>query len=91
MVDEDDEGVNPEEDADLYTQEGMEEAEESDVIDEVEEGFMMGYEEGEKMAKCGNCGKVLKEDIVEREINDEIYRFCSIRCADKFEEKRIEE
>jgi len=62
--------------------------EEKDEITDVDEGFMKGYEEGEKMAICQNCKKVLGEEVVEREFEGETYRFCSEQCADKFTQKR---
>lgn len=72
---------------DLTTQEGRQAAMEADEIDEIEEGFMKGYEEGEKMAKCALCKKPLERDIIEKDFNDETYRFCSQYCLDEFERK----
>ncbi len=71
---------------DVYSEEGLEELEESDEINELEEGFMEGYEEGEHQAKCANCKKVLvDENFIEEELNGEHYRFCSEECASSFE------
>lgn len=39
------------EDADVYEEEGMEEAVEEDEISSVEEGFMRGYKEASKKKK----------------------------------------
>ena len=77
-----------EEDVDIYTEEGREEEEESDEIDELEEGFMKGYKEA-NLAECNTCGRVLEneENVVEIEFDDETYRFCSERCAEKFRRK----
>lgn len=74
-------------DTEVYNTHALEELEEDDEIAPWEEGFMEGaHSEGEG-AKCRNCGKVLIEEAIEREFNDEIHRFCSERCAEKFEEK----
>lgn len=72
---------------DLTTPEGREVALDADEIDSVEEGFMKGYQEGEKMAKCALCHKPLERDIIEKEFDDETYRFCSQHCLDEFEKK----
>ena len=79
-------------DEDIYAEEGMEDAIDSDEIDEVEQGFMKGYKERD-MAKCSQCGRVLddEDDIVEMEIDGKLKRFCSDRCADKFQERDEEE
>ncbi|MBS3168237.1 hypothetical protein J4216_03875 [Candidatus Woesearchaeota archaeon] len=71
---------------DIYTKEGRRELEEEDQIVEDEEGFMEGYEQGEVLSKCANCGKVLiDEKFVEEEFNGELFRFCSNECANSFE------
>ena len=71
---------------DIYDEEGREELEESDEINEIEEGFVEGYEEGEHEAKCAECGKVLiGEDFIEEELESKHYRFCSDECARAFE------
>ena len=73
---------------DIYSKEGREELlEDEDEISDVDEGFMKGYDEGQKMAECCTCRKVLDKDIVEEELDDEVYRFCSSKCASAFEEK----
>ncbi|MBI4438761.1 hypothetical protein HY640_02415 [Candidatus Woesearchaeota archaeon] len=68
---------------DIYDEE-MDEMEEEDELSPEEEGFIQGYEEGEKMSKCPKCGKVIVEDFVEKEIEGEIYRFCSNHCAETY-------
>lgn len=78
-------------DEDIYTDEGRDLAEEEDEISEVEAGFMEGYKEGEKIAKCSTCKQVLSDDpddIVEEEINGDTYRFCSERCAEVYLKKQ---
>lgn len=74
-------------DNNIYDDNQAESMEEQDEIDEVEEGFMKGYEEGEKIAKCAQCKKVLEDNIVESEINGDTFRFCSEECAEKFRKK----
>ena len=77
-----------EEEQEVYSKAGREDLEEhEDEITENEEGFMQGYEEGAKAAKCVACGKVLIRDVVEIEHNEETYRFCSSKCADKYTKK----
>lgn len=72
----------------IYTDEGREVMTKEDEITDVEEGFMQGYEEGEKSAICQTCGKVLGEDITEIEYENDTYRFCCEGCADKFVKKK---
>lgn len=77
-------------DEDIYEKEGREELEEDGEISPEEEGFMQGYDEGEKMAECAKCKKVLVQDFTEKEIDDEIYRFCSEKCAESFRKHKEE-
>lgn len=86
MSDEEKSGVD-EPDEDLYSEGGREELMEEDEIDELEEGFMQGYEGGDKMAKCALCDKILASEFVEEEINGEIYRFCSDKHAEIYKKK----
>ena len=73
---------------DVYSEEGREELVDDDEISPEEEGFMEGAEGDGQGAKCRKCGKVLIEKSVEREVEGEIYRFCSEKCATKFEEEQ---
>ena len=79
-----------ERDEGIYSTVGREELmDEEDEITDVDEGFMMGYEEGEKIAECQNCGALLvNENVVEEEFDGEIYRFCSSKCASEYEAKK---
>ena len=71
---------------DIYDEEGREELEDADEITELEEGFIEGYEEGEHLAKCAECGKVsIDENFLEEELDGKHYRFCSEECAAGFE------
>ena len=69
---------------DIYSGNFTEELEESDEIDEVEEGFMKGYNEENLVAECANCKKILNDKFIEEKVSDKVYRFCSERCANKF-------
>lgn len=72
----------------VYSEAGRKELmEDEDEITDLDEGFMKGYDEGGKMAKCPVCDGVLEDDFVEREIDGEMYRFCSEEHAEKFAKK----
>lgn len=76
---------------DIYSEKGAEDLlEDEDEIDDIDEGFMKGYNEGEKVAVCANCKKVLEGGVVEEDVDDETLRFCSTECATAYEEKRLE-
>lgn len=80
---------NEEEQDDVYSDEAIEEKLEDDEIDELEEGFMKGYNQEEKVGECANCGQILtEEDIIEEEINGKSYQFCCEECASEFEERK---
>lgn len=80
-----------EEETDLYSEEGREESIEDDEIDEVEEGFMQGYDSGDRLARCALCKKLLTDDFVEEELNDEIYRFCNEEHLEAYKKKMEKE
>ncbi|MBS3149760.1 hypothetical protein J4455_03670 [Candidatus Woesearchaeota archaeon] len=65
-----------------------EESLEGDEIDGFEEGFMKGYKD-KNTATCAMCGKVLRDadGTIEIDIDDETYRFCSERCAERFKKQ----
>ena len=70
---------------DVYTEKGREELIENDEISDAEEGFVQGFEEEEKLVECANCKKVLvTEDFVEKNIDEDIIRFCSDECAEEY-------
>lgn len=80
-------------DEDVETKGGREELLKEDEISPSEEGFMEGESEGEVdgMAECANCGKVLSdepEEVIEAEINSEMQRFCSEKCAKQFQKRK---
>lgn len=69
----------------IYSEAGREELmEDEDEITDLDEGFMKGYDEGGKMTKCPICEAILEDDFVEREIDGELYRFCSDEHAEKY-------
>ena len=53
---------------------------ESDEIDESEQAFMHGYNEENSDLECANCRNILDKHIIENEVNDKLYRFCSKKC-----------
>jgi len=70
---------------DVYTEKGREELIENDEISDAEEGFVQGFEEEEKLVECANCKKILvTEDFVEKNIDEDIIRFCSDECAEEY-------
>jgi len=80
-----------EEKDDVYSEEGREDLVDDDEISPGEEGFMEGANGYGQGAKCRKCGKVLDDDFIETEIDDEIYRFCSDECAEKYMKKKGKE
>jgi len=76
---------------DVSTEEGREELVESGEINAREEGFAVGAEGGGHSPKCEKCGKHLgndKKDTVQRKINNTVHWFCSVDCAEKYEEEK---
>ena len=73
---------------DIYEDAGMEEALEEEEIDDLEEGFMRGYEE-EGISICPVCKKIVEDfdDVAEVEYERKTLSFCSERCASKFRKK----
>jgi len=77
------------EDLGIYSEKGMENQINDDEITDLDEGFMQGYVEGEKMAKCPVCHVVLGQDFVEMEFDGKVHRFCSEEHLEVFKEKRM--
>lgn len=67
----------------VYSKEGRDELMEDDEVAEWEQGFSEGATSDK--AHCANCGNVLSQSqqLVEREIDDKKYFFCSDDCASK--------
>lgn len=91
MVKEEDEveGVEPEQEDDIYEEEERQKEEENDQISPSEEAFMEGYDEDEKVAECATCKKPLltMKSTIEREIGGKHVRFCSVKCSDSYRQK----
>ena len=73
---------------DIYDDSGIEEALEEEEIDDLEEGFMRGYEE-EGIPICPICKKIIDDfdDITEVEYEGKSISFCSERCSIKFKKR----
>lgn len=74
-----------EENDDVYSEEGREDLIDGDEISAAEEGFMEGAHDGGQGAKCRKCGKVLTDDFVERRKGEDMLRFCSEDCSDRYQ------
>ena len=70
---------------DVYSEEGREKLVDSDEISPEEEGFMEGADADGQGAKCRVCGKPILDKTIEKEVDGNIYWFCSEKCATKFE------
>ncbi|MAG08124.1 hypothetical protein CMO89_01520 [Candidatus Woesearchaeota archaeon] len=77
-----------EKEEDVYTEEGREKLVEDDEIEPGEEGFMKGAEGLGQDSKCRKCGKILKDEFLEKEIDGELHRFCSDKCAEEYEREK---
>lgn len=73
---------------DIYEDAGMEDALEEEEIDDLEEGFMRGYEE-EGVLVCPVCKKVIDDldEVVELEYEGESISLCSLKCEGRFRKK----
>ncbi len=78
------EGIREE---DVYTEEGREYLTESDEIESWEEGYVEGAK-GKETLTCRNCKRVIVGSPIEKEIEHEIYWFCSDKCAENFRKKK---
>ena len=77
---------------DLYSEKGREELiEGEDEITAIDEGFMRGYDEGERVTDCANCARMLPDHPIEEEFAGEMHFFCSSSCAEEYGEKRLNE
>ena len=52
----------------------------------LEESFMKGYTDEEKIVECSECGGAINEKKLIKEVEGEHYTFCSEACAEEFEE-----
>ncbi len=78
---------------DVYSEEGREKLVEDEEIDPEEAGFMAGAEAGGQLAKDALTGEPLMDidDVVETEIDGQMYRFVNEENAQKFREKKEQE
>lgn len=84
-----------EKDEDVYDDTGRDKLVEDDEITPEEDAFLEGYEDKGHLAECEECGKILedvenKEDVVEREFDGELRRFCSEDCVEKYAKEHKE-
>lgn len=63
--------------------------EDEDELDDVDEGFMKGYNESEVVVKCGQCKKIIEGEKIEEQFDDETFSFCSEQCAANYAEKKL--
>jgi hypothetical protein len=81
------------EDEDVYTDAGREQLVEDDEIDALEAGIMQGASDDGQLGKDALTGEPLMdiEDVVELEIDGELYRFVSEENAEEFRLKKLQE
>lgn len=73
---------------DVYSEESLDEEIEDDEIDPVEEGFMRGYDR-ESVLRCDQCGNELGDTFSTLEVDNRLYRFCSKKCKQDFQDQMI--
>lgn len=78
---------------DVYSEEGLENLEESDEIKPSEEGFMEGESHEGIRGKCATCGKALinVEEVIERKKAGKRLYFCSESCEKRYKPLKWEE
>lgn len=60
---------------------------EQDGLESTEEGFMKGYSDEDVVEECAECGSAIDEEgKVAKELDGDMYRFCSKSCCEEFEE-----
>lgn len=75
-------------DEDIYS-DPEELLEDEDELDDVDEGFMKGYNESEVVIKCAQCKKIIEDNVIEEDFDDETLKFCSQECLNEYEEKKL--
>ncbi len=89
MAEDEQEDVSMEgEEEDIYS-DPEELLEDEDELDDVDEGFMKGYNESEVVVKCAHCRKIIEDVALEEEFEDEVLKFCSQECLTAYEEKKL--
>ncbi|HLC72251.1 MAG TPA: hypothetical protein VJH37_01595 [Candidatus Nanoarchaeia archaeon] len=86
---EDDDTVGIEEKEEGIYSDPEELLEDEDELDDVDEGFMKGYNESEVVVKCAQCKKIIEDEVVQEEFDDEVLKFCSQECLNEYEEKKL--
>jgi len=78
---------------DFSDKETTEDLVEDGEISPEEAGFMEGFEGDEKSVSCAFCKKIIidTDAAIEKEIENEIYLFCSESCLEHFEKQREED
>jgi len=78
---------------DVYSEEGREKLVEDGEVEPEEAGFMAGAESGGQLAKDALTGEPLMDtdNVVETEINGQMYRFVNEENAQKFRMKKEQE
>jgi len=71
----------------IYSEDGHEDLmDNEDEITDIDEGFMKGYDEEPESRRCKNCNKRLDDDeVIPKEVDGKIYKFCSQHCLTQFE------
>jgi|SRR3989338_9754207 len=79
-----------EKDTDIYTEEGRDLLEEDDEIEPWEEGFAQGASGEGRLGKDALTGEPLMgaDNIIEAEIDGQLYRFVSEKNAISFQKKK---
>ena len=73
---------------DIYNEDVLDDEVEDDEIDALEEGFMKGYDR-ESILRCDQCGQELGDSFKRLEVESTLYRFCSKKCLEDFEDNLI--
>ncbi len=73
---------------DIYNEDALDDEAEDDEIDALEEGFMRGYDK-ESILRCDHCGQELGDSFKRLEVEGTLYRFCSKKCLEEFEDNLI--
>ena len=71
---------------DYNAEEGNVKKENYSEEEDLEESFMKGYIDEEKVIECAECGGAINDKKFVKEVEGEPYVFCSETCAEEFEE-----
>jgi hypothetical protein len=73
---------------DVYNEEALDEEMDDDEINPEEEGFMRGYDR-ESVLRCDQCGNELGDAFSSLEVEGHLYRFCSKKCKQDFQDQMM--